>query len=95
MLNRRNVTEEVTAADKKENPYDGADDVVMREGQIVHFADAGDEGSEGAHNPLATLPGAIFSVWHNVSGSLFASWRINTLEQSKEEMPGKQAVATK
>lgn len=28
-----------------------------------------------AMNPLATLPGAIFSVWHNISGSLFASWR--------------------
>ncbi|MGN1182530.1 MAG: bile acid:sodium symporter family protein [Faecalibacillus sp.] len=26
-------------------------------------------------NPLATLPGAIFSVWHNVSGSIFASIR--------------------
>ena len=25
-----------------------------------------------AANPLATLPGAIFSVWHNISGSLFA-----------------------
>lgn len=28
-----------------------------------------------AANPLATLPGAIFSVWHNISGSLFASLR--------------------
>lgn len=28
-----------------------------------------------AANPLATLPGAIFSVWHNVSGSMFASYR--------------------
>ncbi len=27
-----------------------------------------------AANPLATLPGAIFSVWHNISGSLFASF---------------------
>lgn len=26
-------------------------------------------------NPLATLPGAIFSVWHNISGSIFASIR--------------------
>lgn len=26
-------------------------------------------------NPLATLPGAIFSVWHNISGSIFASLR--------------------
>lgn len=28
-----------------------------------------------AANPFATLPGAIFSVWHNISGSLFASLR--------------------
>lgn len=27
--------------------------------------------------PLATLPGAIFSVWHNISGSIFASIRRN------------------
>ncbi len=26
-------------------------------------------------NPLATLPGAIFSVWHNIAGSIFASIR--------------------
>ena len=30
-----------------------------------------------ALNPLATLPGAIFSIWHNMSGSLFASYRKN------------------
>ncbi|MCI5836426.1 MAG: bile acid:sodium symporter family protein [Veillonellaceae bacterium] len=28
-----------------------------------------------AANPLATLPGAVYSVWHNISGSLFAAWR--------------------
>ncbi|SUP44802.1 bile acid:sodium symporter family protein [Veillonella criceti] len=28
-----------------------------------------------AMNPLATLPGAIFSVWHNISGAIFASIR--------------------
>ena len=28
-----------------------------------------------ALNPLATLPGAIFSIWHNISGSVFASIR--------------------
>ena len=28
-----------------------------------------------AANPLATLPGAILSVWHNISGSIFASIR--------------------
>jgi BASS family bile acid:Na+ symporter len=24
--------------------------------------------------PLATIPGAIFSVWHNISGALVARW---------------------
>lgn len=28
-----------------------------------------------AMNPLATLPGAIFSIWHNISGSVFAGIR--------------------
>lgn len=34
-----------------------------------------------AANPLATLPGAIFSVWHNISGSIFASIRIMGAER--------------
>lgn len=29
-----------------------------------------------AANPLATLPGAIFSVWNLIAGSLYASYRI-------------------
>ncbi len=28
-----------------------------------------------ALNPLATLPGAIFSIWHNIAGSIYASIR--------------------
>src|SRR3712207_8482214 len=28
-----------------------------------------------AANPIATIPGAIFSVWHNIAGSIFASLR--------------------
>lgn len=28
-----------------------------------------------AANPMATLPGAIFSVWHNIAGSIFAGIR--------------------
>ncbi|MGI6590397.1 MAG: bile acid:sodium symporter family protein [Eggerthellaceae bacterium] len=28
-----------------------------------------------AANPLATLPGAIFSIWHNIAGSIFANVR--------------------
>ena len=34
-----------------------------------------------AANPLATLPGAIFSVWHNISGSISASIRIMGAER--------------
>lgn len=40
-----------------------------------------------AANPLATLPGAIFSVWHNISGSIFAGIRRRKLQ------PGKNAGA--
>lgn len=25
-------------------------------------------------SPIAAVPGAIFSVWHNISGSLVANW---------------------
>ncbi len=28
-----------------------------------------------AANPLATLPGAVFSVWHNISGTVYAAIR--------------------
>lgn len=28
-----------------------------------------------ASNPLATLPGAVFSVWHNISGTIYANVR--------------------
>lgn len=36
-----------------------------------------------AANPLATLPGAIFSVWHNISGSVFASIRCRKPEMDE------------
>ena len=39
-----------------------------------------------AANPLATLPGAIFSVWHNISGSLFASLRRSGKYKIKEQI---------
>lgn len=39
-----------------------------------------------AANPLATLPGAIFSVWHNISGSVFASLRRSKVRKRE---PGK------
>ena len=35
-----------------------------------------------AANPLATLPGAIFSVWHNIAGSIFAGIRRSSAEQA-------------
>ena len=36
-----------------------------------------------ALNPLATLPGAIFSIWHNIAGSIFASIRKNKVTELK------------
>lgn len=43
-----------------------------------------------AANPFATLPGAIFSVWHNISGSVFASIRRNGYHQ--ENAPETRSV---
>ena len=37
-----------------------------------------------AANPLATLPGAIFSVWHNIAGSIFAGIRRAGVENLAE-----------
>lgn len=39
-----------------------------------------------AANPFATLPGAIFSIWHNISGSLFASLRRSGRYKIKEQI---------
>ena len=33
-----------------------------------------------AANPLATLPGAVFSVWHTIAGSILASFRCRHTE---------------
>lgn len=38
-------------------------------------------------NPLAALPGAVFSIWHNMSGALFAAWcrrRDRVLQQQED-----------
>lgn len=35
-----------------------------------------------AANPLATLPGAIFSVWHNISGTIYAGIRNRKTKQA-------------
>lgn len=37
-----------------------------------------------AANPLATLPGAIFSVWHNISGTFYAGIRNRRKGKMKE-----------
>lgn len=41
-----------------------------------------------AANPLATLPGAVFSVWHNISGTIYAGIR----NRKKREMTYREAV---
>jgi bile acid:Na+ symporter, BASS family len=44
-------------------------------------------------SPLAAVPSAIFSVWHNISGPLLATWwgkRANRLEQA--ESPAAKTV---
>ena len=46
-----------------------------------------------AANPLATLPGAIFSIWHNVSGSIFASCRIKEVEEKQKLELKEHAIA--
>lgn len=38
-------------------------------------------------NPAAALPGAIFSVWHNVSGSLVANFCVRKDEKENEMKP--------
>lgn len=47
-------------------------------------------GANFAMNPLATLPGAIFSVWHNISGSIFASIRRRHLDEQENTISHKQ-----
>ncbi len=42
-----------------------------------------------AFSPLASLPGAIFSVWHNISGSLLASYWQRKPTKHKEESSNK------
>ena len=34
-------------------------------------------GTHFAQYPLATIPGAVFSVWHNISGAIFANFMAN------------------
>ena len=45
-----------------------------------------------AANPLATLPGAIFSVWHNIAGSVFASIRHSGVEKLEKQHTNKKPI---
>ena len=37
-------------------------------------------------SPMAALPGAIFSIWHNIAGSVLAGyWRSSNLEETRHE----------
>jgi len=43
-------------------------------------------------NPAAALPGAIFSVWHNISGSLLASFLVHRDEAPRNHQPSLQSI---
>ncbi|MGN0276940.1 MAG: bile acid:sodium symporter family protein [Hominisplanchenecus sp.] len=45
-----------------------------------------------ASNPLATLPGAIFSVWHNIAGSIFAGIRRRGQHRREQMSTAKQST---
>ena len=36
-----------------------------------------------AQYPLATIPGAVFSVWHNISGAILANFFARTAEKNQ------------
>ncbi len=38
-----------------------------------------------AADPLATLPGAIFSVWHNISGTIYAGIRNRRVDEEQKK----------
>ncbi len=35
--------------------------------------------------PMATIPGALFSVWHNISGALLAKFYAHTIEKTEKQ----------
>ena len=44
--------------------------------------------------PLAAVPGAVFSVWHNISGAVYANVLARTASDAKEDAPSpKKAVS--
>lgn len=44
-------------------------------------------------NPIAAVPGAIFSVWHNISGSIIANWLSKLSDKNTEARSEKEASA--
>ncbi|WP_256064721.1 MULTISPECIES: bile acid:sodium symporter family protein [unclassified Streptomyces] len=45
-------------------------------------------------SPLAALPAAVFSVWHNVSGALVAAWMSHSARRDQREAGTRPATAT-
>lgn len=44
-------------------------------------------------NPAAALPGAIFSIWHNLSGAMLAAYFRRTASRSAEATPPPEHVS--
>jgi bile acid:Na+ symporter, BASS family len=44
-------------------------------------------------HPIAAVPSAIFSVWHNLSGSVLASWFANKQEKSSTQSESNHVVS--
>src|SRR5699024_964119 len=42
-------------------------------------------------SPIAAVPGALFSVWHNISGSLVANW-LSKLDNRKNKLQEDKAA---
>ena len=40
--------------------------------------------AKAAVNPVVAVPGAIFSVWHNISGPIIATIFANLKDQNRE-----------
>ena len=47
-----------------------------------------------ASMPLAAVPGAVFSVWHNISGAIYANILARTASDTKEEAPSPKKAAS-
>ena len=69
------LTEATNEAEQKQRIATLFDLNTMNSGLAVSLAAA-----NFVANPLATLPGAIFSVWHNIAGSIFAGIRRSGVE---------------